>query len=232
MAFDGVCVVQRGNTPPAKSNERGVAERGTSLRRPTTHYHAPTMHALLRFMRTVDRINRFVGRAMVWLLLASVLISAGNAFSRKFFSLSSNAWIEIQWHLFAVAFLCCAGYVLLVDEHVRVDALSRRWSMCTRAWIDAGVLALVTLPMTALFGIFGWHLFVRAWQTNEGSFNAGGLLVWPIYLCMPLGMALLGLQAVSELIRRIAFLRRWLPQPTLSEADLPPFLPGRTESPT
>ncbi len=186
------------------------------------------MHALLRFARIIDRINRFVGRAMIWPLLASVLISAGNAFSRKFFSLSSNAWIEIQWHLFAVAFLCCAGYVLLVDEHVRVDALSRHWSSRTRAMVDAVVLALVALPMTALFGIFGWALFVRALDTGEGSFNAGGLLVWPIYLCMPLGMALLGLQALSELVRRIAFLRGGLDRPVLTEADLPPFpRPGR-----
>ena len=183
------------------------------------------MHALLRFARIVDRINRFVGRAMVWPLLASVLISAGNAFSRKFFSLSSNAWIEIQWHLFAVAFLCCAGYVLLVDEHVRVDVLSRRWASRTRAKVDAVVLAFVALPMTALFGIFGGALFVRAWITGEGSFNAGGLLVWPIYLCIPLGMALLGLQALSELIRRIAFLHGSVDKPTLTEADLPPFLP-------
>jgi TRAP-type mannitol/chloroaromatic compound transport system permease small subunit len=184
------------------------------------------MHALLRFARIVDRINRFVGRAMVWPLLVSVVISAGNAFSRKFFSLSSNAWIEIQWHLFAVAFLCCAGYVLLVDEHVRVDALSRRWSSRTRAKVDAVVLVLVALPMTALFGIFGWALFVRAWTTGEGSFNAGGLLVWPIYLCIPLGMALLGLQACSELVRRIAFLRGRVEKPTLTEADLPPFPPA------
>ncbi|MEP7140268.1 MAG: TRAP transporter small permease subunit [Caldimonas sp.] len=109
------------------------------------------MDVLLRLTRGIDRLNRFVGRAMLWPLLASVLISAGNAISRKFFSLSSNGWLEIQWHLFAVAFLGCAGYVLLVDEHVRVDALSRRFTARTRAVVDAVALAFVALPMTVVF---------------------------------------------------------------------------------
>ena len=183
-----------------------------------------SMQRQLTFSRTVDRINRFVGRAMVWPLLASVFISAGNAFSRKFFSLSSNAWIEAQWHLFAVAFLGCAGYVLLVDEHVRVDALSSRWSARTRAAIDAAVLVLAAVPMTLLFAIHGWSVFVHAWRSGETSFNAGGLAVWPIYLCIPLGMALLGLQAVSELIRRIAFLQGRVERASLSEADMPPMV--------
>lgn len=182
------------------------------------------MNALLRFARHIDRLNRLVGRAMVWPLLASVLISAGNALSRKFLGLSSNAWIEIQWHLFAVVFLGCAGYVLLVDEHVRVDALSRRWSPRTRAWIDAAALALVALPMTLLFVVLGWSQFETAWRNGESSFNAGGLVVWPIYLCIPLGMGLLGLQALSELIRRVAFLRGDVGCATLGEADLPSFI--------
>jgi TRAP-type mannitol/chloroaromatic compound transport system permease small subunit len=184
------------------------------------------MDALLAFARAIDRANRCIGRAMVWPLLASVLISAGNAVSRKFLGLSSNAWLEIQWHLFAVAFLGCAGYVLLVDEHVRVDALSSRWSPRTRATIDAVALAFVALPLTLLFGAFGWTLFVQAYTIREASFNSGGLIVWPIYLCIPLGMALLGLQSVSELIRRIAYLRGRLARATLSEADLPPIAGG------
>ena len=150
-------------------------------------------------------------------------ISAGNALSRKFLSISSNGWIEAQWHLFAVAFLGCAGYVLLVDEHVRVDALSSRWSARTRALIDALALALVAMPMTALFAFHGWTIFVHAWHSGERSFNAGGLLVWPIYLCIPVGMGLLGAQALSELVRRIAFLRGRADMPTLREADLPPM---------
>ena len=184
------------------------------------------MRSLLLFSAGVDRLNRFVGRATLWPLLASVFISAGNALSRKFLGISSNGWLEIQWHLFACAFLGCAGYVLMVDEHVRIDALSSQWSMRTRATVDAFALALVALPMTALFIIFGWAVFRQAYATNEASFNAGGLTVWPLYFCIPLGMALLGLQAASELIRRIAYLRGWVAQATLSESDLPPLLPG------
>ena len=188
---------------------------------------APTARTLLRIARAIDRLNRFVGRAMLWPLLASVAISAGNAISRKFFSLSSNGWLEIQWHLFALAFLGSAGYVLMVDEHVRIDAVSRFFAPRTRAAVDAVALALVALPMTTLFAVYGWTVFLHAWRIGEASFNAGGLTVWPLYLCIPLGMALLGLQAVSELIRRIGFLRGWCERPTLSEADLPPMLRDR-----
>lgn len=182
------------------------------------------MDVLLRLAQGIDRLNRFVGRAMLWPLLGSVLISAGNAISRKLFSLSSNGWLEIQWHLFAFSFLGCAGYVLMVDEHVRVDALSRRFTARTRAVVDVIALAFVALPMTVLFAVFGWDVFRNAFRIGEASFNAGGLTVWPLYLCIPLGMALLGLQAVSELIRRIAFLRGLVDRPTLAEADLPPLL--------
>lgn len=184
------------------------------------------MDATLRVAAWVDRINRFVGRAMVWPLLASVLVSAGNALSRKLFGLSSNAWLEVQWHLFAVAFLGCAGYVLLVDEHVRVDVLSRRWPARVRALVDAVVLALAALPMAALFVVHGWGLFRRAWLSGETYLDAGGLVVWPIYGVMVAGMSLLGLQAASELVRRIAFLRGRVDRPTLNEADMPPVAIG------
>lgn len=182
------------------------------------------MNTLLRVSSWIDRVNRFVGRAMLWPLLASVFISAGNALSRKFFGISSSAWLEIQWHLFAVAFLGCAGYVLLVNEHARIDVLSRRWSAKTRAVVDVVAFTLVALPMTGLFAIFGWTLFVQAYRTQESSFSAGGLIVAPLYLCIPVGMALLGLQVVSELIRRVAFLRGRIRRAVLSESDLPPLL--------
>ena len=183
------------------------------------------MRALLYLSFQIDRVNRFVGRAMLWLLLASVFISAGNAISRKFLSLSSNGLLEVQWYLFAIAFLGCSGYVLMVDEHVRIDVLSRRWSARTRAWIDIVALALVALPMTALMGVHGWTIFLHAFAIGEASFNAGGLFVAPLYLCIPISMGLLGLQALSELIRRAGFLLGRLPQATLGEADLPPLRP-------
>jgi TRAP-type mannitol/chloroaromatic compound transport system permease small subunit len=183
------------------------------------------MRALLYLSFQIDRVNRFVGRAMLWLLLASVFISAGNAISRKFFSLSSNGMLEVQWHLFAIAFLGCGAYVLMVDEHVRIDVLSRRWSARTRAWVDIAALALVALPLAALMGVYGWTIFLHAFAIGEASFNAGGLLVAPLYLCIPISMGLLGLQAISELIRRIGFLLGLLPQATLGETDLPPLRP-------
>ena len=189
-------------------------------------YDRIVMQALLRFARSIDRINRFVGRAMLWPLLAAVFIAAGNALSRKFLSISSNGWLEVQWHLFALAFLGCAGYVLMVDEHVRIDVLSRRWSPRTRAAVDSVALALVALPTAGLLVVHGWAIFLQAYRSHEGSFNAGGLFVAPLYLCIPLGMGLLGLQATSELIRRIAYLRGCTPLATLSEAELPPLWPA------
>lgn len=177
--------------------------------------------ALLSLMRGIDRLNRFVGRAMLWPVLLSVFIAVGNAMSRKFFSISSNGWLEVQWHLFALAFLGCGGYVLLVDEHVRIDVLSRRWSARARAVIDVVGLAFVALPTAVLIAVHGWTIFMHALHTHEASFNAGGLYVAPLYLCIPLGMGLLGLQVVSELIRRAGFLLGWHGSGVLSEADLP-----------
>ena len=191
------------------------------------------MRSLLQCAGWIDTLNRKVGRAMVWPILGAIVVSAGNAVSRKFFGVSSNAWLEIQWHLFAVSFLCCAGYVLLVDEHVRVDVLSSRLSARTGAWIDIVVLLLFALPMTLVVGVLSAELFLRRFASAEIYVNAGGLPVWPIVMAMPLGMALLGLQCVSELIRRFAFLRGWAAKPVLTEADLPPMLaaaptpPGR-----
>lgn len=181
------------------------------------------MPAWLILSRWIDTFNRKIGRAMVWPVLGAILVSAGNALSRKFFGVSSNAWVELQWHLFAVSYLGCAGYVLLVNEHVRVDVLSSRWSARTRAWVDIAVMAGFALPMTGLVGALSAELFLRRFATGEISFNAGGLPVWPIVLAMPVGMALLGLQCVSEIIRRWAFLKGWTQTSVLCEADLPPL---------
>lgn len=180
---------------------------------------------LLRASRAIDTGNRLLGRAMVWPILGAVLISAGNAVSRKFFDLSSNAFLEVQWYLFSLAFLGAAGYVLMVDEHVRIDAIAQRLPQRTRAWIDVVVLAGFILPLAILLGDLGFNLFWNAWVTGEMSYNAGGLPRWPAYICIPLGMAALGLQAISELIRRLAWLRGHTHQLSLSEGDLPAFMP-------
>jgi TRAP-type mannitol/chloroaromatic compound transport system permease small subunit len=179
------------------------------------------MNRLLRWARWIDTVNRHVGRAMAWPIIGAIVVSAGNAISRKFFGVSSNAWLEIQWHLFSVSALGCAGYVLLVNEHVRVDVWSSRWSPRTRAWVDVGGLLLCALPMTAVIGVLSYQLFVRRFVSGEIYVNAGGLPVWPIVSAMPLGMALLALQCLSEAVRRIAYLRGAVAEPEVSEADLP-----------
>lgn len=160
----------------------------------------------------------------MWLVLASVLISAGNALLRKAFDLGSNAWLEAQWYLYAAAFLGASGYVLMVDEHVRIDALAQRFSPRLRAALDIGALLLFVLPLCALMIVLGGEFFWRAWELGETSYNAGGLIRWPVYLCIPAGFGLLALQSVSELIKRIAFLRGLRERATTTEADLPPFI--------
>jgi TRAP-type mannitol/chloroaromatic compound transport system permease small subunit len=177
---------------------------------------------LLGVVGAIDSLNRRFGRAMVWPLLAAVLISAGNAVSRKFFDLSSNALLELQWYLFGLAFLGAAGYVMLVDEHVRIDAVAQRFSRRTRAWLDVAVLLGSVLPLAVLLGWLGGGLAWQAWTSGELSSNAGGLPRWPAYVCIPLGMALLGLQALSETVRRLAWLRGVVDSPTRNEASLPP----------
>ena len=179
---------------------------------------------LLGIGRTIDSVNRRIGRAMIFPILAAVRVSAGNAFSRKLFGLSCNALLELQWYLAALAFLGAAGYVLLVDEHVRIDALAHRFGPRARAWIDLVLLVFFVLPLTVLLGDMGFDLAWQAWQSGEMSHNASGLVRWPAYACIPLGMALLGLQALSETIRRAAFLRGRVPQAHLSEKMLPPLV--------
>jgi TRAP-type mannitol/chloroaromatic compound transport system permease small subunit len=181
------------------------------------------MQFLNSVSRAIDTLNRWIGRATVWLILASILISAGNAVMRKAFALSSNFWLEAQWELYGAAFLCAGGYVLLVDEHVRIDALAQRFSPRVRAWLDVAVLALFVLPLCALMVDVGGSFFWRSFESGERSFNAGGAARWMVNLCIPLGFALLGLQAVSESIKRAAFALGQRERPSESEEDLPEF---------
>lgn len=182
------------------------------------------MNTLESFSRAVDALNRLIGRATAWLILASIALSACNAVMRKFLGITSNMWLEGQWHLYAGAFLCAGGYVLLVDEHVRVDVLSQSFSPRLRAWLDLVVLLLFVVPgCVLLVGLGGW-LALRSWRIGETSWHPGGPLHWPVLTCIPLGFALLGLQALSESIKRTAFLLGRRDKPHAVEADLPPFL--------
>jgi TRAP-type mannitol/chloroaromatic compound transport system permease small subunit len=169
---------------------------------------------LLSLSRLIDRFTEWVGRWVAWLVLAAVLISALNAAVRKAFNTSSNAYLEIQWYLFAAVFLLAAGYTLLRQEHVKIDVISGRFSKRTQIWIDVVGLTCFVLPLVWTVIHLSVPLVLRAYQMNEYSSNAGGLIRWPVFALLPLGFLLLGVQAVSELIKRIAFLRGLVPDPT------------------
>jgi TRAP-type mannitol/chloroaromatic compound transport system permease small subunit len=169
---------------------------------------------LLRLSRWIDRISEFVGRWVAWLVLAAVLVSAINASVRKAFNTSSNAYLEIQWYLFAAVFLLAAGYTMLRQEHVKIDVISGRLSKRAQIWIEIFGLALFVLPLVVNVVRLSWPLVVNAYVNQEYSQNAGGLIRWPVFALLPLGFLLLGMQAISELIKRIAFLRGLIPDPT------------------
>jgi TRAP-type mannitol/chloroaromatic compound transport system permease small subunit len=170
--------------------------------------------ALLSLSRLIDRLNERVGQAFYWLVLVTVLISAANAIVRKVFNYSSNGLLEIQWYFFSAIFLFLAGYTLLRNEHVRIDIISSRLSTRTRTWIDILGTLFFLLPMAILLMWLSWPVFVDAYQRNEVSTNAGGLIIWPARLLVPVGFLLLVAQGVSELIKRIAFLRGLIPDPS------------------
>jgi len=172
------------------------------------------LSSLLSLSRLIDRLNEFVGRWVAWLVLAAVLISTVNAVVRKAFNYSSNGLLEIQWYLFAAVFLLAAGYTLLRQEHVRIDVISGRFSKRTQIYIDLVGLILFLLPFVVVVMGLVMPLVIRAYETNEMSSNAGGLIRWPVFAMLPLGLALLGLQAVSEIIKRFAFLKGLIPDPT------------------
>jgi len=169
---------------------------------------------LLTLSRVIDRFSEFIGRWVAWLVLAAVLISAANAIVRKAFNTSSNAYLEIQWYLFAAVFLLAAGYTMLRQGHVKIDVVSGRFSKRTQIWIDVIGLVFFVFPLVFTVIQLSWPLVVRAYVMNEYSSNAGGLIRWPVFALLPLGFVLLGIQAVSELIKRVAFLRGLIPDPT------------------
>ena len=173
------------------------------------------MQALLVFSGGIDRLNAWIGRYVIWLILASTAISGVNAIVRKVFNYSSNAFLEVQWYLFAAAFLLAAGYTLLQREHVRVDVISSRLSKRTQIWIDLlGFLFFLT-PMCLVVLWYGIPFFLQGFESGEMSSNAGGLLRWPVHLMMPLGFGLLMLQGFSEAIKRLAFLKGLIADPTV-----------------
>src|SRR5262252_7940754 len=172
------------------------------------------LSALLSLSRLIDRFNEKVGHTFLWLVLVTVLISAANAIVRKAFNYSSNAFLEIQWYLFSAIFLFLAGYTLLRNEHVRIDVIAGRLSKRSQTWIDILGTLFFLLPMAILLAWLAWPVFVEAYERHEVSTNAGGLIIWPARLLVPIGFVLLALQGISELIKRVAFLRGLIPDPS------------------
>ena len=193
------------------------------------------MHALLKFSSAVDWLNRQVGKHAIWLILAATAISAINAIVRKVFNTSSNAYLEVQWYLFAWSFLIAAGYTLLNREHVRIDVVNSRLSKRTQMWIDIVGFALFLTPLCLLVLYYTVPMTVQQFQTGELSGNPGGLIRWPVWLALPVGFTLLLLQGWPELIKRVACLTGDGPDPTLkageksAEEELAEILRLRTE---
>ena len=177
------------------------------------------MQALLKISRGIDWLSTQIGKYVIWLILASTLISGVNAIARKVFNVSSNAFLEVQWYLFAASFLIAAGYTLLQGEHVKVDVISGRLSKRKQIWIDIIGFTLFLTPMCLAILWYGTPYFIRGFESGEMSNNAGGLIRWPVYAMIPLGFGLLLLQGWSELIKRIAFLQGLIEDPTVKKAE-------------
>lgn len=171
------------------------------------------MGGLLALSRGIDRVTTVIGRSVAWLILLAILVSAVNAIIRKVFSISSNAWLELQWYLFGGAFMLASAYTLLVNEHIRIDVIYGRWSRKAQHWIDLIGTVLFLLPFTTLMIWLLFPSFLISWRTNEISMNAGGLLIWPAKAILVAGFALLFIQGISELIKKIAVMRGIIPDP-------------------
>jgi TRAP-type mannitol/chloroaromatic compound transport system permease small subunit len=162
--------------------------------------------ALLKLSSLIDALSEALGKLIMWLVLAAVVISAGNAAMRKAFDIGSNSFLEIQWYLFSAVFMLGVGYVFLKNGHVRIDFISSRLSKRTNAIIDILGIVCFTIPLSIILINLSWPVFERAWTSGEMSQNAGGLIRWPVMLLIPTGFSLLVLQCLSELIKRVAFL--------------------------
>lgn len=165
------------------------------------------MKTLLALAHRVDALNRKIALLAVWMVLLSCLVSAGNALIRYGFDMSSNAWLELQWYMFAAMVMLGAPHVLKTNEHVRVDVLYSSYTPRRAALVDLLGMAVFLMPAAILIAAMSWPFLLESIQSNEMSSNAGGLIRWPVKLVIPLGAVLLALQGVAEMIKRVAFLR-------------------------
>ena len=176
--------------------------------------------ALLTLARTIDGATTWLGRSVSWLIVVAAVISAGNAIIRKLFDISSNAWLEMQWWLFAIVFLLAAPWTLAQNGHIRIDILNERFSQRSRDIIDIVGHALFLIPMAALLIWTSWHFFWTSYAQNEQSWNAGGLPQWPIKALIPFAFTVLLIQGISELIKRVAMMTGHAPRHDTPDAGL------------
>jgi TRAP-type mannitol/chloroaromatic compound transport system permease small subunit len=172
------------------------------------------MNAMLKVSQLIDGLNERIGRNLMWLVLFAVLISAVNAVVRKAFDMSSNAFLEIQWYLFAAVFMLGSAYTMLRQGHVKIDVIVGRFSKRTQLIVECVGIVFFLFPFVYKVNQLVWPLVIQAFHSGEMSQNAGGLIRWPVYALVPVGFALLGLQGLSELIKRIGFLIGLADDPT------------------
>jgi TRAP-type mannitol/chloroaromatic compound transport system permease small subunit len=170
-----------------------------------------SMSVLIRLARGIDAVTAIVGKAVSWLILLAVLVSAGNAISRKAFDVASNAWLELQWYLFGAAYLLAAAYTLQQNEHIRIDILYNMYSRRRQNAVDLFGHIFFLMPFVLLMLAYFFPYVLLSYETGEVSTNAGGLIIWPGKLMLLLGFGLLALQGVSEIIKKIAIMRGLMP---------------------
>ena len=169
------------------------------------------MHALLRFARFVDDLNTRIGKAVAWLGLAAVIVCTGNAVARYALNIGSNAWLELQWYFNSAVFLLVAAYALRRNDHVRIDVINNKLSPKVQAWIDILGGLFFLLPTVIIIGWYSWPSLVNSYEIQEYSSDPGGLIRWPVRILIPVAFGLLGLQGISEVIKRFAFLKGLIP---------------------
>ena len=177
------------------------------------------MQSLLKMSRGIDAFTRWVGKRLAWLILVAVIVSAVNAIVRKVFDTSSNAWLELQWVLFSIVFLLCSPWTLLDNEHIRIDVLNQMLPKRVRDSIDVIGHLFFLLPLTVVMIITGGPFFMRSFEINEQSGNAGGLPQWPAKSLIVIGFTFLLVQGLSELIKRIAVMRGLIPDPHAAQVN-------------
>jgi len=172
---------------------------------------------LLPATRVVDAVNTWIGKRVSWLILAAVVVSAANATVRKIFDTSSNSWLELQWVLFSIVFLLCSPWTLLANEHIRIDIVNNMLPKRLRDSIEVLGHAFFLLPLTIILVVTGIPFFLRSVEINEQSGNAGGLPQWPSKALIMIAFAMLFIQGISELVKRIAVMRDLIPDPHASQ---------------